>query len=62
VVSGGSLPATPENVRRALDTFDRFPGSDDTISSRRSRPPAICLAGPRIDRSVVVIADGCVSV
>jgi len=60
---GGSLAATPENVRAALATFDRMSGGGGT-ELLQALTTAYALPRPdrRVARSVVVVTDGYVTV
>jgi Ca-activated chloride channel family protein len=60
---GGSLPATSENVRRALDAFESERGSGGTeIMQALETAYRLPRAGARVSRSVVVVTDGYVPV
>ncbi|HET6437698.1 MAG TPA: VIT and VWA domain-containing protein [Anaeromyxobacter sp.] len=60
---GGSLPATPGNLRRALAAFDRLEGGGGT-ELLQALETAYDLPRPdrRVARSVVVVTDGYVGV
>jgi Ca-activated chloride channel homolog len=60
---GGSLPATPENVQRALATFERLQGGGGTeLLQALQTAYDLPRADRRIARSVVVVTDGYVGV
>jgi Ca-activated chloride channel family protein len=60
---GASLPATPENVRNALATYDRQNGGGGTELLNALRTAYdLPRADQRIARSVVVVTDGYVGV
>jgi Ca-activated chloride channel family protein len=60
---GGSLAATSENVRRALDTFDHLEGGGGTeLLQALQTAYDLPRADRRIARSVVVVTDGYVGV
>jgi Ca-activated chloride channel family protein len=58
-----SLPATPVNVKRALDTFDQLEGGGGTeLLSALETAYGLPRPDARIARSVVVVTDGYVGV
>ncbi len=58
-----SLPATPANVRRAIDEFRKFPGGGGTELLRGLQTGYdLPRADPRVARTVVVVTDGYVAV
>jgi Ca-activated chloride channel family protein len=60
---GESLAATPANVKRALDTFDRHGGGGGTeLLQALETAYGLPRADRRIARSVVVVTDGYVAV
>jgi Ca-activated chloride channel family protein len=60
---GASLPATPANVRRALETFrqQRGGGGTELLQALRTGYD-LPRADPRVARTVVVVTDGYVAV
>jgi Ca-activated chloride channel family protein len=61
--SGESLAATPENVRHALETYDRHQGGGGTeLLQALKTAYDLPRADRRIARSVVVVTDGYVGV
>jgi Ca-activated chloride channel family protein len=62
VLSEESLPATPANVRRAIDTIDRQQGGGGTELLPALRRALALPRDPQRSRSIVIVTDGYVTV